>query len=109
MPTASVRTNLLRSDDTDAPSGLPRVLSWLGRLSCRNTGSQLNGRHPRPVNAYLILLVQLQYERVTVDGAFTPICATTMVICEYGPMDGAVLVDWDRCQMASFVRFGALQ
>ena len=37
---------------TDAPSGLPRVLSWLGRLSCRNTGSQLNGRHPRPVNAY---------------------------------------------------------
>ena len=44
---------------TDAPSGLPRVLSCLGRLSCRNTGSQLNGRHPRPVNAYLILLVQL--------------------------------------------------
>ena len=37
---------------TDAPSGLPRVLSWLGRLSCRNTGSQLNGRHPQPVNAY---------------------------------------------------------
>ncbi len=37
---------------TDAPSGLPRVLSWLGRLSCRNTGSHLNGRHPRPVNAY---------------------------------------------------------
>ena len=40
---------------TDAPSGLPRVLSWLGRLSCRNTGSQLNGRHPRPVNAYIVL------------------------------------------------------
>ena len=36
---------------TDAPSGLPRVLSCLGRLSCRNTGSHLNGRHPRPVNA----------------------------------------------------------
>ena len=46
---------MLRSDDTDAPSGLPRVLSWLGRLSCRNTGSQLNGRHPRPVNAYIVL------------------------------------------------------
>ena len=40
---------------TDAPSGLPRVLSCLGRLSCRNTGSQLNGRHPRPVNAYIVL------------------------------------------------------
>ena len=37
-------------------SGLPRVLSWLGRLSCRNTGSQLNGRHPRPVNAYIVLV-----------------------------------------------------
>ena len=37
---------------TDAPSGLPRVLSWLGRLSCRNTGSQLNGRHSQSVNAY---------------------------------------------------------
>ena len=37
---------------TDAPSGLPRVLSCLGRLSYRNTGSHLNGRHPRPVNAY---------------------------------------------------------
>jgi len=44
---------------TDAPSGLPRVLSWLGRLSCRNTGSHLNGRHPRPVNAYLCLKVML--------------------------------------------------
>ena len=40
---------------TDAPSGLPRVLSCLGRLSCRNTGSQLNGRHPRPMNAYIVL------------------------------------------------------
>ena len=41
---------------TDAPSGLPRVLSWLGRLSCRNTGSHLNGRHLRPVNAYIVLV-----------------------------------------------------
>jgi hypothetical protein len=44
----------LRSDTPTRPPGLPRVRSWLGQLSCSNTCSQLNGRHPRPVNAYAL-------------------------------------------------------
>jgi hypothetical protein len=41
MPTAAVRSNLLRSDNTDAPPGLPPAL-WL-----------LNNCHPRLVKAYV--------------------------------------------------------
>ncbi len=41
-----------RSDDTDAPSGLARVLSWPGQLSRSNACSYRNGRHARPGNAY---------------------------------------------------------
>ena len=42
---------------TDALSGWPRILSWLGQPSCSNTCSLLNDRHPRPVNAYFFAAV----------------------------------------------------